>query len=98
MTITNTVTLLYPGEAAHLLGVTEAALERWSENGRLTPRHEDGEPRYDADEVRRLIGAAPRPLVGVVALLEEVQAAAALSGDTDVWRLVHQLTQQIRDR
>ena len=90
--------LLYPGEVAHLLGVTEAALNRWAEQGRLTRRYENGGVRYDADEVAALIQAAPRPLVGVVALLEEATAAAARSGDADAWRKVRKLAEELRGR
>lgn len=93
---TQTTDLLYPGEAAQLLGVPEATLSRWAEQGRLTRRYAQGELRYDAAEVSELIHAAPRHLVGVVALLEEAQAAAALSRDTAVWRKVRTLTEEIR--
>jgi hypothetical protein len=98
MTTTTTPALLYPGEAAHLLGLTEATLERWAADGRLTRRYENGGLRYDAEEVRVLMQAAPRRLVGVVALLEEATAAAARSGDAEVWRRVRALAEEIRGR
>lgn len=52
--------LLWPGEAAHLLGVNRATLQRWARDGRvpvvLTP---GGRRRYRASDLLPLLTPIP---------------------------------------
>ena len=66
------------GDASRILGVSEAALRQWTDEGKIkafvTP---GGHRRYSRDDLKKFMSAHPR-MLGVKDLVSEIQETAAL--------------------
>lgn len=74
--------LLSIGEASHLLGVSEAALRQWTDEGKIkafiTP---GGHRRYSRAELKKFMGSHPK-MIGIKDLVVELEETAQLLRET----------------